>query len=122
MARASYVRTLLGPLDTGVKRVLNDIFEYILGDLRVGPPSTTTRRAGNLKWFYFEATTPSSANVEFSLLHGLPQAPYVLIPCLNLRVLNARIVRLTLSRLPDTKRVYLSSPDTNAFVSFWLEA
>jgi hypothetical protein len=119
MANASYIATKLGGLDAPVRRVLDDIFTYILSNLRIGRP-TADSRSENLQMYFLEATTPAVANTEFSLPHGLGRAPYLAIPVLPLDA-GAKLVRLTVSRAPDAARVYLSSPDTSAPVTILIE-
>jgi hypothetical protein len=120
MARPEYVKTLISGLDTLSKRVFGDVFEYVLGNLRFGRPDIATR-AENAQLYYFEATTPTVVGTEFSVQHNMGRSPYLLIPCLNLQVVGAKMIRLTVTRLPDTRRVYLSSPDADATIGFWLE-
>lgn len=122
MARIEYVRSLLGGLEAGLRAAFVLIFEYLFANLRLGRPSTTARRSENLQWYYYEAITDAVANTEFSIEHGLARAPFTLIPHLNLQIKNAKMVRLTVPRVADTRRVYLSSPDTSATISFYLEA
>ena len=121
MARPEYVKSLLGGVEPSLKAVLSSIIEYILGNLRTGPLSLTTRRAENFQWYYYEATT-AAADVEFTVEHGLQRVPFTLIPHLNLQTPGAKLIRLTVTRAPDTRRIYLSSPDADAPCSFWLEA
>jgi hypothetical protein len=43
------------------------------------------------------------------------------MPVLPLDTVNAKIVRLQVSRAADANRIYLKSPDTDAAVYFYLE-
>lgn len=123
MASPSYVNSLMGGLDAALKRSLTFIFEYVLNNLRLGRPDAESdrTRAENFQWYYHEATTPSTPDEEFSVSHGIGREPYALIPVLNLQVVGSKMVRLTVTRLPDSRRVYLSSPDADAAIGFYLE-
>jgi hypothetical protein len=122
MARIEYIRSLIGGVEAALKTTLNSVFEYLLNNLRLGRPNTSNRRAENLQWYYYEATTHAVANTQFSVEHGLARAPYSLIPHLNLQLEGAKLVPLAIPRVADARRVYLSSPDTDAPISFYLEA
>lgn len=119
MASASFISTRLGGLESAIRRVLDDIFTYILGNLRFGRP-TADSRAENFQCYFLRATTPSTANQEFSIAHGLGRAPYLAIPVLPLEA-TEQFVRLTVSKDPDASRVYLKSPDTSAPVTILIE-
>lgn len=119
MAKAAYLKTLFGGVDSSLRRSLDQAWEYVLGNLRFGRPIAGDR-AENIQAYYQEGTTPSVANTEFSILHGLERAPYLIVPVLPL-VEGAQLVRLTVTRAPDTMRVYLSSPDTDAPVTILIE-
>ena len=123
MARIEYVRNFLSGFDTALKTALNSIFEYVLGNLRLGRPTTTgNNRAENLQWYYYEARTHAVANTEFSIAHGLARAPYAVIPFLNPQLEGATLPTLAIPRVADARRVYFSSPTTDVAFSFYLEA
>lgn len=119
MANPAFLKTLFAGVDPALRRSLDTAWEYILANLRLGRP-TADSRAENLQAYFYEFTTPSVANTEFSFTHGLPTAPYLLVPVLSLEE-GAKLVRLTVTRAPDAARVYLSSPDTDAPVTILLE-
>ena len=120
MASKGFVIALLNSLEDGVKRILNPTFEYVLDNLRFGHPDPGTR-AENFSIFWFTATTPSTGGTEFSIEHGLNVTPQTLIPVLPLDEVGAQIVPLTVTRVADGRRVYLSSPTTSATVFVGLE-
>lgn len=121
MARSTFVDALLGGLAADMRSALKRVFEYVLdGNLRSGPVAHQTR-AENFAWVYLNSTTPSTANTEFSILHGLDSAPSVLFPCLDLTAVGAQMVPLTVSKAPDSKRVYLKSSSTNAVITVRVE-
>jgi len=120
MATPAYVTTLLGPLEAGTKRVLVAIFEYVLGNLRLGQPVARTR-SENLQAYYYEATTPAVAGTEFAITHGLGRAPYLLVPVVPVQGVGAQLVPLTVTRAADATCVYLSSTATNAPITVLVE-
>lgn len=75
----------------------------------------------NMAGALMSATTDAVANTEFSVAHNLDAAPYLLVPVLPLDIVNAEIVRLKVTRAADSKRIYLSSPETSRTVFFFLE-
>jgi hypothetical protein len=113
MADPGYVKTLANTLAPDVRRVLGLIGEYILGNLKLGRPTHQTR-ATNLQAYHLTGTTHAVANTEFSIVHGLNTAPYLLVPVLDLQTVGAKTVDLTVSRAADANRVYLKSSQTAA--------
>ena len=120
MAQAQYVESLLGGIDRNTRRALRAVFDYVLSNLRVGRP-TVGRREGNLQLYAIEGTTASVADTEFSIAHGLNTPPYLAFQVLSLQSEGSRMVRLRVTRVADSQRVYLSSPDTDAPVTLLIE-
>ena len=120
MANKGLVNAILNNLEDGVKRILSPAFEYVLDSLRFGHPDPGTR-AENFSIYFFTATTPSTANTEFSIRHGLNVTPQNLMPFLPLDVVGASIVPLTVTRAADGQRVYLRSASTSAVIYVGLE-
>lgn len=117
MANASYVESLLGGLDRDLRAAFKRVHDYILANLRFGPAAHQTR-AVNFQSYYLTSTTPTTANEEFSVAHGLGRAPYILIPVLPLNEVGSATVNLQVTRAADASRVYLRSPSTN--VPVWM--
>ena len=113
MARVGYIETLLGGLDSQVKKALVDIFGFVLKSLVWGRPGHQVT-SENLQAVFLQGTTPAVANQEFSIEHGRATVPYLVIPVLDLQSVSSSVVRLTVARAPDVRRVYLKSPDTSA--------
>ena len=112
MADIGYVRTLLTGLeDEKTRRILMTVFEHVLGNLRFGEPDHQAR-ATNFQ-LYAQVSTTASDTGEFSIAHGLPTAPHLAIPVLDLSATGASIVPLTVTRAADTKRLYLKSGSTS---------
>ncbi len=113
MADIGYIKSLLGGIkDADTKRVLGQVFDHVLGNLRLGVPDHQAR-ATNLQ-AYFEQSTTASDTSEFSFAHGLGQTPHLAIPVLDLSQAGARIVPLEVTRAADGMRVYLKSTSTSA--------
>lgn len=120
MAAPGYVRSLLGGVPADLRRVLGEIFEFVLGNLRLGRPEHQTR-SENFQLYFLEATTPSTANTEFTIAHGLGRAPYLLLPVLPLNAVGAQIVPLTVTRAADAHRLYLKSSVVDAPITILVE-
>lgn len=121
MADFGNVETMLSGLaDQDLRKILNAVFKYIMRDQRFGR-SVDGDPAQNFGGGFFSATTPSVANTEFTVPHSFARKPYLLIPVLPLDDVNAKIVRLQVSRAADANRIYLKSPDADAAVFFYLE-
>jgi hypothetical protein len=121
VADIGYIRSLLTAVtDATTKRVLQSAFEHVLGNIRIGAPAHQTR-AVNLQAYWLTATTPATANEEFSIAHGLPTTPHYAIPVLKLDKPGAMTVPLEVSRVADSKRVYLKSTSTSAPILILVE-
>lgn len=120
MADKGYTQSLLSSLPTDQRTVLVRVFDYVLGNLRFGVRDNQDR-AENFQLYRFDAVTSSVANTEFSISHGMAQAPYLLMPILPLDSSGGQIVRLKVTRAADSQRVYLSSADTGVSISVMVE-
>lgn len=114
-----YIAGLLNSVtDSNLKRVLIQSFDYVQDNWRLG----TGVRATNAQWARVESTTATTAGAEFSFRHSLGAAPHTLIPVLDLTVVGAQLVPLTVSRAADAERVYLSSTVVSATFTCFVEA
>lgn len=120
MSTPGYVESLLGAVPPDLKKVLKDIFQYVLPNGRFGPVSHQAK-AENFSAGYVTSTTPSTANTEFSVVHGLGRTPYLFTQITPLDAVGAAAVRLQVTRAADGNRVYLRSPDTSAVIYLYLE-
>ena len=120
MANARYVESLLGPLEPGIRKVLVNVFNHVLGNLRIGRATNRTR-SENFQAYCYTGTTPSTANTEFTIAHGLGVTPYLCIPVLPLDETSGRLIRLEVTRVADASRVYLRSPEVDAPFSLLIE-
>lgn len=118
MSDRGYVGTLLNTLDPAIKTPLVRAFEHVMDLFKLGSGTKAT----NAAWYRLTATTPSTANTEFSIVHGLDVAPALLIPVLDLGSTGNAVVPLTVTRVPDAKRVYLASSSTSAAITVYVEA
>lgn len=117
MAAPGYIATILNALDVAVRVPLTQAFDYALRDLALG----TGTKAENFSWFKVSSTTPSTANTEFSIVHGMDHAPSYLVPVLALDSTSAQLIPLQVSRVADGKRIYLKSTSTSAMFTCYLE-
>lgn len=76
-------------------------------NIRIGVPEHQTR-AVNLQAYWLQSTTAASTG-EFSILHGLGEAPKYAIPILELDRVGSKVGGLTVSRAADNSRVYLKA-------------
>lgn len=122
MANSSFAKSLLGGLQADIKSALGKVMEFVLdGNLRFGAIDHQ-QRAENFAGVYLRSTTASVANQEFSIVHGLSRVPNVVIPLLDPRVVNSRLIGdLTVSRAADMSRVYFASASTSAAFCVYVE-
>lgn len=122
MADFGNVDVMLASLpDSDQRKLFSAVFKYILkSGLRFGR-AIAGDATENFGGGFFKATTPAVANEEFTVVHSFGRKPYLLIPVLPLDTVNAKIVRLQVSKAADATRIYLKSPDTDAAVYFYLE-
>lgn len=117
MANKGYVDALLNSLEPALKQALKPAFEHVLTWAALGDQTKAT----NFGWYRLSSTTAATAGEEFSVLHGLDVAPSKLIPVLDLTAVGSQLVPLTVSRAPDSKRVYLTSASTSAVFLAYVE-
>jgi hypothetical protein len=120
VAKASFISSLTGGVPADLRLVFQRIAEYFFNNLRIGVPENAVR-SENFQLYNFSATTPSTANTEFSIAHHLGNAPYLLLPCLNLSNVNEQLIPLQVSRAADASRIYLKSTSTSATFRIWVE-
>lgn len=113
MADISYVKSVFGGTDEQTKKAADQAFTYVLNNLTLGAPDHR-KRSKNFQWYWYEVTTSSVANQEFSFAHDLGRTPTVLIPVLPLGTAGMKTVNLEVSRVADDARVYLKSASTSA--------
>lgn len=105
MAAPGYVQSIINALPQELRSPLTTIFDYVMREYTLGD----SVKAENFAWFRIEGTTHTTPSAEFSVEHGMDHAPSKLIPILPLDVTNAMLVPLQVSRLADSRRVYLKS-------------
>jgi hypothetical protein len=121
VADVGYISAQLSAVpDATTRRILQDVFKHVLGNIRIGVPAHQTR-AVNLQAYWLNSTTPAIANEEFSIAHGLPSTPHYALPVLELDKPGAQTVSLTVSRAADSKRIYLKSASTSAPILILVE-
>lgn len=121
MADPGYVRQYLGAFEGSQRSALDTIFTYLLGNLRWGLPGDA-KRVENAQFYELDVTTPADAATEFSVAHGFPNAPRLVVPVLDVTQAGNRFVGLTVTRPADSKRLYLKSDSTSAQITLFVEA
>jgi len=120
MANPSYVTSLLGGLKPEERASWRRVWEHVLTDMAFG--SVEDQAASeNMRGHFYTATTPSTADTEFNVAHGLGSAPRLAFPVLPLNTVNAQSVDLKVTRAADSQRIYLSSPSTAAVIFLYVE-
>jgi hypothetical protein len=120
MASIGNIEALLGGLEEKTKRVMLEVVRAFLPNLRAGPVEHQAKLE-NFQRYYVNSTTNSTANDEFTVLHGMGRAPYACRQVLALDQIGAKEVRLEVTRAADTVRVYLKSPEASAQITLELE-
>lgn len=120
MATSTLVESLLGALDSDVRKAFKQVFDYVLKNLRLGRPGHQAP-SENLQASFVEGRTALVANEEFSILHGRESAPYLAIPVLDVGTVGSSVVPLVVTRAADVSRIYLSSSETDAPFSLLVE-
>lgn len=124
MANSGLVQSYLSAVPSAQRTPLLQAFLEILQNFTAGRPEpgvTQVERACNLRWYPLSFVTNAVANREVAIPHGLPTAPYLVIPVLDPTEVGGQLVPLTVTRVADDRFVYLSSPDTNATVTIFVE-
>ena len=122
MADFGYIQRKLRGLPSEQQRVFLEIFTEVVKNLRFGHPSgEQPDPLVNFGGGFYDGTTASVANTEFSIVHRFGRAPYLALPCLPLDTVGAKIVPLTVTRAADADRIYLSSSVTSAPVTLIVE-
>ena len=122
MATSSYAKSLLGGIPAEMKKAMEAVVAYVFDrNLEFGPVGHQEPCA-NFRGIYVTSTTAGTASQEFSIAHGLSRTPNVLIPVMDPRAVNERLIGdLQISRAADSARVYLKSASTGAVFSLYLE-
>lgn len=115
------MRGYFGGVPATLKVAMDGFINYAFKNLRVGLPGHQ-KPAENFSWIELDFVTSTTAGQEFSIAHGLSSPPRVAFPCLDLTSSGTQLVRLRTTRAADAKRVYLSSPDTNAAATIFVES
>jgi hypothetical protein len=120
MASKGYVESQLNRLEAKLRNVMVQVFTHVLDNLQIGGVAHQ-EKAINFRWIRLDSTTATTANEEFSIVHGAGQMPLYLIPLMPLDSSGAWVPRLKVTRAADASRIYLSSPDTNAQFTMLME-
>ncbi len=117
MATKAYVETFINALPTEIRYPIRSALWYLMDNWRLG----TATRAENAQLYRVSAITHATANTEFTVAHGLSDAPSQAVQILDLSSAGAQVVPLTVSRVADAKYLYLTSASTNASITLLVE-
>jgi hypothetical protein len=120
MAAIGGLLAIIGGLETQTKKVMTELINAAFPNLRGGPVEHQTKLE-NFQRYYVNSTTNSTANDEFTVVHGMGRAPYALRQVLPLDQIGAKEVRLEVTRAADAVRIYLKSPEASAPITLELE-
>ena len=123
MADLGYLDALAqGIPDLTTRQIFKLAMRYVVTNLHLGHPDQHAR-AANMQWYFQRSTSASDSTTEFSFEHGLQTAPYLAIPVLDLQTAGSVAGGFQVSRVADTKRVYLkpTAGSTNAACLFLVE-
>lgn len=116
MADRGYIRSLInGISDETTKRNLTLAFDEVLQNFALGPVEDM-KRAVNGQTYFFQGTTSSVANTEFTIRHGQGQAPQWIRGIAPVDSSGVTLPTLRVTRPADVQRLYLSSPSTGVTI------
>lgn len=117
MASKGYVNGFLNRVPSDFKTALVQAFGHVMDTFQLGSGT----KALNFSWYAFSSTTHATANTEFSIEHGMETIPTKLIPVVDLTSTGSQLVTFTVSRAPDSRRVYLKSGSTGVVFGGYFE-
>jgi hypothetical protein len=122
MADLGFFESEIRTLPEALRPTLLRLFRALLKDIRFGHPTgEAADPLLNLAGAFLHATTPAIASTELAIRHNFGRTPYLALPVLRLDSVGSSIVSLTVSRAADDKRIYVTSPVTNAPISLAVE-
>ena len=107
MDRGYLLGLVAGIKDEETRRIMQRYTEHVTESVSMGQPDHQ-RRATNFK-MYFERSTTATSTSAFSFTHGLPYAPRLAIPVMDLNLAGSKLVPLEVAQAADSKRVYLKT-------------
>lgn len=122
MADLGFFESEIRTLPEALRPTLLRLFRALLTDIRFGHPSgEVADPLQNLAGAFLHSTTPAVANAELAIPHSFGRTPYLALPVLRLDAVGSSIVQLTVSRVADDKRIYVTSPITSAPITLAVE-
>jgi hypothetical protein len=107
-------------LEDAVRISIKYAFEHVIDNGQIGGIEAG-QKAINFRWYRLDGVTSTTANEEFSMVHGLGVVPFHVLPLVPLGSSGGQLVRLKVTRPADAIRLYLSSPDTAASFTILVE-
>jgi hypothetical protein len=122
MASLATIESELNSIPAEFRPAFLRIFRSLVPDLRFGHPSgDQPDPCVNFGAGFFSGLTASTAGDEFTIRHTFGRTPYLLVPVLPLDAAGAQLVPLTVSRVADDKRIYLTSTAEDATFTVMVE-
>lgn len=122
MADRDFIIGKLNRLPVEMRPVFVEIFTEILSQMRLGhPKGEAPDPALNFGGAFYDVTTHATPGSQFTISHGFGRVPYLALPILPLDVEGATIVPITVDRVADDKRLYLTSTVASAPISIYVE-
>lgn len=117
-----YAEAEIRSLPEALRPAMLRLFRALLRDLRFGHPSgDALDPAMNFGGAFLHGTTPAIVGTELTLPHSFGRTPYLAMPVLLLDAVGSRVVPLTVSRVADSKRIYVTSTIASAPISVYCE-
>src|SRR5689334_13953066 len=109
MADLGFFEAEIRSLPADERPTMLRLFRALLKDIRFGHPTGTQPDPMlNIGGGFFHGTTPATPGTEIAIAHGFGRVPYLALPVLRLDAVGSSIVPLTVSRVADDKRLYLT--------------
>lgn len=122
MADLGFIESEIKSLPVELRPTFLRIFRALLKDIRFGHPiGDQPDPMVNMAGGFFHGTTPSTPGEEFSIAHGFGRTPYLALPVLRLDAVGSSVVSLTVARVADDKRIFLTSTVASAPFSLAVE-
>jgi hypothetical protein len=122
MADLGFFESEIKSLPENIRPTMVRLFRALLKDIRFGhPDGSSSDPMLNMGGAFLHGTTPATPGNEVSLPHKFGRAPYLAYPVLRLDAVGSSTVPLTVSRVADDKRIYLTSTIASAPFSVGVE-
>jgi hypothetical protein len=116
------ITTKINALPIALRKPMLDIFTELLTQLRFGHPNGSAKDPTlNFGGAFLHGTTPTTPGDELAMAHGFGRVPYLAHGVLRLDAVGSTLVPLTVSRVSDDKRIYVTSTESAKAFSLYVE-